>query len=362
MANTLVFQGGPLGTPASGDLSNCTGAGGSLSVSDGSTTVDPCTAIVFSGATVTDGGGGEADVAVSGGGGNGKTQVTPVTLDDCAAFFVGTPANALPSYTYHNPDPNTDDAVGSTMTADANGELTTIDGGGYTPQVGDRIGVADQSSLLFGIFTITDLGADDPAGSPWILTRATDSDTQATFVRCWITNATGGSVFNGGVLQSGLHSESNPLSVDDFSTSGSCTVQTSTGTAWGAGAIVTKPYGTAVGYAIAAEDAVAIGYGAQARNLNCSALGSNTLASGTSATAIGNLASATAENAIAIGNNVSATTANQTAIQGFLSIPTQSGVPTDPPLGIPLNFDSTAVSGGLYGWTGAAWVKMSVTP
>lgn len=41
--------------------------GGSLSVSDGETTVSPASSIVFSGATVTDGGDGEADVSVAGG-------------------------------------------------------------------------------------------------------------------------------------------------------------------------------------------------------------------------------------------------------------------------------------------------------
>lgn len=47
--------------------------GGSISVTDGSTTVDPCTDIEFtSGATVTDAGGGLAQVAISGGGGGGE--------------------------------------------------------------------------------------------------------------------------------------------------------------------------------------------------------------------------------------------------------------------------------------------------
>lgn len=48
------------------------GGGGSISVTDGSTTVDPCTDIEFtSGAVVTDAGGGLAQVAISGGGGGG---------------------------------------------------------------------------------------------------------------------------------------------------------------------------------------------------------------------------------------------------------------------------------------------------
>lgn len=47
------------------------GGGGSIKVEDGSTTVDPCNEIEFtSGATVTDAGGGKAQVAISGGGGS----------------------------------------------------------------------------------------------------------------------------------------------------------------------------------------------------------------------------------------------------------------------------------------------------
>jgi hypothetical protein len=32
------------------------------------------------------------------------------------------------------------------------------------------------------------------------------------------------------------------------------------------------------------------------------------------------------------------------------------------PTGLPLAFDSTAVTGGLYVWNGAAWVKVSTIP
>jgi hypothetical protein len=47
------------------------GGGGDISVTDGTTTVDPCTAVEFtSGAVVTDAGGGLAEVAISGGSGN----------------------------------------------------------------------------------------------------------------------------------------------------------------------------------------------------------------------------------------------------------------------------------------------------
>lgn len=50
--------------------------GGAISVSDGGTTVDPCTAIEFtSGATVTDGGGGVAEVAIAGGSGLSQGEI-----------------------------------------------------------------------------------------------------------------------------------------------------------------------------------------------------------------------------------------------------------------------------------------------
>ncbi len=55
----------------------CAGGGGSISVTDDITTVNPATTIEFtSGATVTDAGGGVAQVAVSGGGGGGVTSVS----------------------------------------------------------------------------------------------------------------------------------------------------------------------------------------------------------------------------------------------------------------------------------------------
>jgi len=45
-----------------------------ITVTDGTTTVDPATTLSFSGATVTDAGGGVADVAVAGGGLTGWTS------------------------------------------------------------------------------------------------------------------------------------------------------------------------------------------------------------------------------------------------------------------------------------------------
>jgi len=63
--------------------------------------------------------------------------------------------------------------IGKTLTADANGALT-IDS--TLVANGDRILVKDEGSLSDGIYVVTDLGS---AGTPWILTRATDADEDA---------------------------------------------------------------------------------------------------------------------------------------------------------------------------------------
>lgn len=50
---------------------------------------------------------------------------------------------------------------------------------------------------------------------------------------------------------------------------------------------------------------------------------------------------------------------------GYLSyggVQIAAGVPVGAPVGLPFAFDSTAVSGGLYVWNGAAWLKVSVHP
>lgn len=53
-----------------------TGGGGSLDVTDGTTTVSPTTTIVFPAGTITDNGGGEAEYTPAGGGGGGATIST----------------------------------------------------------------------------------------------------------------------------------------------------------------------------------------------------------------------------------------------------------------------------------------------
>ena len=77
----------------------------------------------------------------------------------------------LPSYTYDNGS----SGVGATLTGSSNGALTAQDG--VTLIFGDRLLVKNEISgnaAYNGIYTLTQVG---DAGTPYILTRATDSNT-----------------------------------------------------------------------------------------------------------------------------------------------------------------------------------------
>lgn len=71
--------------------------GGSLAVSDGETTVSPATSIVFTGATVTDGGDGEADVSIAGGGGGPLFAELELVLPDSPNFGGSTQIACVPA-------------------------------------------------------------------------------------------------------------------------------------------------------------------------------------------------------------------------------------------------------------------------
>ena len=78
---------------------------------------------------------------------------------------------ALPAYTHAGT------GVGATLTADANGALSNIDG--ISLSVNDRILVdtsGSASDVDNGIYTVTQLG---DVSNPWIFTRATDADEDA---------------------------------------------------------------------------------------------------------------------------------------------------------------------------------------
>lgn len=79
---------------------------------------------------------------------------------------------ALPSYNASG------SGVGKTLTASANGSINTTGIDGVTTlALNDRVLVQSENSggahVDHGIYTITDLGS---AGTPWVLTRATDAD------------------------------------------------------------------------------------------------------------------------------------------------------------------------------------------
>lgn len=87
-----------------------------------------------------------------------------------APFACATTA-ALATNTYANGS----SGVGATLTASANGALAAIDG--YTAVVNDRILVKNEATAANnGIYVLTQVG---DASHPYILTRATDADTQA---------------------------------------------------------------------------------------------------------------------------------------------------------------------------------------
>jgi len=81
---------------------------------------------------------------------------------------------ALPASSYSNGA----SGVGATLTATVNGPIGLIDG--VSLVLNDRVLVKDQASgLQNGIYYLSQVGIAGGGGSPWILTRATDSDTDA---------------------------------------------------------------------------------------------------------------------------------------------------------------------------------------
>ena len=173
-------------------------AGGAVSVSDGSTTVNPATSLVFSGATVSDGGGGEADVAVSGGASPyaGTTPGAPIPLAP-VDYLLSSTVETIPAHTYYNGP--ADDGVGATVTEDvATDGVLTADGA--NPTVGQRIiwyaQVVVDPALEAGIYVVTATG--DGVTVPWVLTRATDCETPAQRCRFWTANILSGAAFTKG--------------------------------------------------------------------------------------------------------------------------------------------------------------------
>lgn len=159
-ANGQVRQGVSVGAPNAtfGQVLTADGAGGSawddaggggLSVSDGETTVDDVTSIVFSGATVTDGGGGEADVDVSGGSppisGLSVNLGFPAQKDiDCRVAFNASPSDA--------PSGSTDARTGPPLAVAPSSPVCNSNG----VSIGDVPNIEDTLDVSMTIY-VTDL-------------------------------------------------------------------------------------------------------------------------------------------------------------------------------------------------------------
>lgn len=145
----------------------------------------------------------------SGGGGSAATGLTPFASD----YIIKVPVEWMWSTNRANqgsflPFPiNYDDGiggVGATLTNDVNGALpdpiavetrprdSIVGATAGTITVGDRILYNDAYSDGWqGIYTVTDKGS---AGTPWILTRATDCDADAERLAFWQVNLEGTSI------------------------------------------------------------------------------------------------------------------------------------------------------------------------
>ncbi len=93
--------------------------------------------------------------------------------------------SVLPANTYDNGTLG----VGATITGDANGALTAQDG--ISLSNGDKLLVKNETSTEApnnGIYTVTQIGT---AGTPFILTRATNNDEADEFIDTYVTIAAG---------------------------------------------------------------------------------------------------------------------------------------------------------------------------
>lgn len=96
---------------------------------------------------------------------------TIASLSANTSTVLAATTTALPANTYANGTAG----VGATLTATANGAFPTIDG--VTVPLGGRVLVKNESAgANNGVYTLTQVGT---AGTPYILTRATDLDTAA---------------------------------------------------------------------------------------------------------------------------------------------------------------------------------------
>jgi hypothetical protein len=220
----------------------------------------------------------------------GATPAFPLVLAPCKWAFINydvEPYELGGSYTYSNGTAG----VGATITAGSNGVLA-IDGG--SPSVGDRVLVSDgyahgtgDSPYVDGTYTVTSVGS---ASTPWVLTRATDTDTAETLFQYWAVQITNGTSFGGGWAQ--VTTFSGTQGVQTF-TVGSTFLQLAiacvSGFAWGTRCVANGIQATAIG-----TEATAAGN-------NAVALGNTSLATGTASIAVGCTSKATGEYSGAFG-------------------------------------------------------------
>ena len=107
--------------------------------------------------------------------GDAATLLAANTFAESLAFGISSKDSVHTATTAPLPA-NTPDGAFQILTASANGLLPDI--GGHTLTVGQRVLVKDEvAQVNNGIYVVTSLGANDPGGSPWVLTRASDANT-----------------------------------------------------------------------------------------------------------------------------------------------------------------------------------------
>jgi hypothetical protein len=220
--------------------------------------------------------------------GAGSSPANPVWLEPVLWIYVNLHVAGfiIDPYTYYNGAGN--DGIGATVTQNtpSDGALT-INGG--TPTIGDRVAFVDIQGGGYnacGIYTVTALG--DGATVPWVLTRATDTDTSASLGRYWATTCPQGTdpVFGGGRV-SVAYFPTLPFVIGADELDLNCN----------------SAAGTVSGISFAsAESATAFGFAAKATAYAACAWGDNNFASGNSSSACGNNSVAAAMNSFAGGS------------------------------------------------------------
>lgn len=230
----------------------------------------------------------------------GTSPQTPVALEPVVWVMI---SNALlgaviPAFTYDNGS----SGVGATVT-----ETTATDGAllidGNTPALGDRVFFgsdtdSDPDGVAAGIYTVTALG--DGATVPWVMTRATDNDTESSLFQYWSAGVTGlGNEFDPGSFVAVSNTFPQPVGVGsiafNINSNGS-------GTVGGNGSIVAGS-GVAFGSPATAIGGTAFGDGAIASGNESVAIGSGALASGNGSTALGQGTTASGTNSFCFGQD-----------------------------------------------------------